>query len=412
MRTKLAFFKLSHFLRLIGIMLGIGDDIVTVITGSVGSIQKPVDLKFPKQVIQGSLGELAEVLSEGSELSPELAFGAALTCLSSMISGELTLCIPDFDTRLYTVLLGSSDIAKKSSTMKRVVQFFETIPSAYSLQVCHGVGSAEGLMRVIQENEKVLLCYDELESFFRKAGIEGSVLLQAFATLFESHKYESYTKHQAIVLENARLAFLACCTLATFEHCWTQEALSIGLDNRLFLVNADAKPPVAWPSHPSENRLEQLRKTLQMQLAQLPMKITASDKARRRFQDWYNTRYSKDSPFTKRLSTIAWKLMALLAFTQNRKEVDLEVVEQAIAICDHQALLREFACPSDVRNEHARMETNITRKLKEKGPLTQAELIKFTNAGKSGFYFFQQALRNLQECGVIGRTTNKWHLIA
>ncbi len=361
-------------------------------------------LRFPHEALKGSLGELATVLSRGNEIAPELAFGAALTCLGSMVSGAVNINLVGYDTRLFTVLLGASFSAKKSTAAKTVIEFFKSLTCGYPVRTCNGVGSAEGLAKAFGETKpdgRLLLNYDELEAFFRKAGIEGSVLLQTVTSLFESREFESHTKTHTIKLENVRLGFLACCTLQTYEHCWSSEALSIGLDNRLFLVNADAKPSVAWPEQPSEAEKERLRKKIQMQLAKLPVHYDITVEARHRFSEWYDRLMERNTPFVKRISTIAWRLMGLLTLTQDKDAIDLEVIDQVIALCDHQVRLRELSAPSDIVDKFARMEAAILKNLRIRGPLTERDLRRYTNADREGRFVFSRSLENLQKSDEI-----------
>ena len=77
-------------------------------------------LKFPQSAIVGSLGEVAHILSKGTEVPIELLYGAGLTYFGSMASGRLKLSIGlESDTRLYSILLGESARVKKSTAIDR-----------------------------------------------------------------------------------------------------------------------------------------------------------------------------------------------------------------------------------------------------------------------------------------------------
>ena len=103
---------------------------------------------FPRMAIKGSLGELASELSKGTEVPEEFIFATALTCFGAIASGQLTLKHGmDSDTRLFTVLLGKSASAKKSSAMSRTIEFFQKLNSPIPWIVKYGVGSAEGLAK-------------------------------------------------------------------------------------------------------------------------------------------------------------------------------------------------------------------------------------------------------------------------
>jgi len=131
----------SFWSRLLVSLLGIGTDTLTIAAG----LGVRTSTAFPKNAITGSLGDLALELSKGTEVPEEFTFAAAVTCFGSMASGNLELAIGlDSDTRLFTVLLGKSASAKKSSAMARTIEFFQNVQSAHRLHVNYGVGSAEG----------------------------------------------------------------------------------------------------------------------------------------------------------------------------------------------------------------------------------------------------------------------------
>src|SRR5436853_7930216 len=83
---------------------------------------------FPSSSIVGSLGELAKVLAEGTEVSEEFYYASALTCLGWLCGDSLKLNIGiEVEPRLFTILLGASYDARKSTAMKTTIKFFEKI---------------------------------------------------------------------------------------------------------------------------------------------------------------------------------------------------------------------------------------------------------------------------------------------
>jgi len=103
-------------------------------------------LIFPASALVGSLGELSKVLSEGTEVPEEFCFAAGLTAFGSMCGTHLKLNIGcHVEPRLYTVLLGESYQVKKSTAMRKVLEFFEPVHAhrlsiETGLIVSHGVG--------------------------------------------------------------------------------------------------------------------------------------------------------------------------------------------------------------------------------------------------------------------------------
>jgi len=377
------------------------------------AVSAPLDLTFPKAALKGSLGDLSELLSRNSEVSPEMVFGAALTCLGSMITGKLKSTKADSDVRLFTILLGPSYNAKKSTAIHKTRAFFEQdVKSGHPLEVCEGVGSAEGLAKKLEKTPSLLLTLDELESFFKKASIEGSVLLQTVNSLFEKTSYETVTRNAEISIPSARLSFLAACTLATYEHCWSADALSIGFDNRLFLVNGSLREGIAWDREAPPEERHEIALRIQAQLARLgdakhPLVIDGTLEAYRRYTEWYQEEiHASSSPYVKRLDTIASRLLPLLAFTQDKPQIDIDVVDSVIEIMRHQLNLRRCYNPIDAENKFARMEASIRRKLQEKGPLPDRELQKFTNATRVGTWVYKSSVTGLLAAGIIKKGKN------
>jgi hypothetical protein len=82
-------------------------------------------LVFPATSLIGSIGELAKVLSEGTEVPAEFIFAGGLTALGALCSRDLKLDIGcNAQPRLYTVILGNSADVKKSTALGKVLDFF------------------------------------------------------------------------------------------------------------------------------------------------------------------------------------------------------------------------------------------------------------------------------------------------
>jgi hypothetical protein len=365
---------------------------------------------FPQWVMEGSLGELARELSKGTEVPEEFIFATALTCFGAIASEQLTLKVGmDSDTRLFTVLLGKSASAKKSSAMARTIEFFRKLNSPIPWIVNYGVGSAEGLAKEFTTHNRILLAYDELRSFTDKTKVQASVLLPMIASLFEKYSWDNTTKTGAVSVRNARLSLVGCCTTETYEHLWTSEAIAIGMLNRLFVVDADAKPKVAWPSPPDQAVLEELRARIQQQFARLPITFDIAPDAKLLWGDWY--RNLPASEHAKRLDTIGLRLMPILALTMDKPTIDTHVMEHVTAMLDYELNLRALTDPIDADDRIARMEEKIRRNLKAKGPLTKRELRQSVHADRDGLWAFKTALTNLADNEDITLNDGKYSFV-
>jgi hypothetical protein len=180
---------------------------------------------------------------------------------------------------------------------------------------------------------------------------------------------------------------------------WSSGAIALGFPNRLFVINADAKPKVAWPKPPDEAEIERVRERLKVQLKRLPLAFDITSEARRHWAHWYET--LPDSEHKKRLDTIGFRLMSVLALTNDKDEVDLAIAEMVIAILDYELRVRILTDPIDADNAIARMEESIRRQLKQRGPRKKRDLQNDTNARRQGLWVFERALQNLQISGEV-----------
>tara|TARA_B100001964_G_scaffold146230_1_gene161021 strand:+ start:397 stop:2334 length:1938 start_codon:yes stop_codon:yes gene_type:complete len=355
----------------------------------------PTDLAFPKWVISGVAGEFSGLYSEALEPPQEFFYFAFLTCLGNVLADKLTLSLEITpQPRLYTVLIGESADDRKSTAADKTISFFgETFLEEFN--VCHGVGSAEGLQKRLEkaEHSKILLFMDELKQFVSKCKIDSSVLLPCVNTLFESNRYESQTKNSSINIEKGHLSVLACTTKATFDAMWTSAFTDIGFNNRIFLVPAKGKRQYALPQQIPEKYKNQLKKSLKsISLINEKLFMVLTSDAEKLYEEWYLN--LEQSVHSKRIDAYALRLMPLLAINDKKNVVDEETVRKAIAIANWQLEVRKELDPVDADNVVAKLEEKIRRQLR-KGTMKKYHLKQKTNANKTGLWYFDTALRNL-----------------
>jgi len=181
------------------------------------------------------------------------------------------------------------------------------------------------------------------------------------------------------------------------------------MPNRLFVVDADAKPKRAWPEPPDAAKLDTIRQRIQQQLARLPLTLDVRPDARARWQQWYNDLPA--SEHAKRLDTIGFRLMPILALTTDKDCVDLDVMERVIDILNYELRLRVLTDPIDADSQIAKLEERIRRALSAKGPLTKRELQQDVHAHRDGLWAFNAALSNLEENDEIDSLDGKYRLV-
>jgi hypothetical protein len=365
-------------------------------------------LTFPETSLVGSVGLMADLLSRGTEVPREFYFAAGLTVLGHAVAGSLQLDIGfEVEPRLYTVLLGDSYAVKKSTALKRTLEFFEGIDFAslglQPMNILYGVGSAEGLAIALRRNPRLLLAYDELRVFVDKSNVQNSALLPMVAALFDGHNWDNPTARRArsVSVRGARLALLGCCTTQTYADMWSNDAIAIGFPNRLFLVGGTKTRSVAWPAAPNPEEVAHLQALMSAQLLHLPAALGIDSDAKEVWEAWYQG--LQPTEHAKRLDTIGLRLLGLLAFTQDKTSVDLEVVVAVIDILDYELRLRELTDPIDADNRVARLEQAIRKVLGcNQGPtLRKRDLRRRTHADRYGLWAFDRALENLVRAGDI-----------
>ena len=273
--------------------------------------------------------------------------------------------------------------------------------------MCHGAGSAEGLLKLLKEKKNLLLCLDEMKHFVSKCGYDNSGLLPCTTSLFENTWFENVTKKSPIQLKNTHLSLLAASTVDTYQETWDPQFTNIGFNNRLFIVVGKGERKFAFPQKiPHEKKYELRLKLAQiLEFVQDGIELDLTSEAREFYQNWYMTR--ERSIHAKRLGNYARRLMGLLAVGQVRNEIDIDTARKAVALCDWELKVRKEYDPMDADSEVGRMEQKIQAKLRDNGEMTKAALVKATNAAKGKLWYFNMAIKNMREAEVIYQKKKK-----
>lgn len=372
--------------------------------------EKGDTIPFPTEVMDGLAGEFADLYSTYLESPKQFFYMAFLTCLGSHLSDWLTIDLElQQQPRFYTILLGESADDRKSTAIWKTVNFFKL---TYDVKFClaHGVGSAEGLQRLLKEHNRLILCFDEFKQFTNKCGIENSVLLPAINTLFEENEYGTATKDKIFRIEDAYLSMLAASTTATYDRIWNATRfLDIGFNNRLFLVPGRGKRRFPLPKKIPQDHVEDLSfrvRRLKADFIETP-RIKIESEAEAIFNDWYLN--LENSVHTKRLDTYATRLMSVMSVNEKKTTVDADIIEKILKIVNWQLEVRRLLDPVDAEGIQARMEQNIRRNLQRK-PLTEGQLKNNVRGQQVGIFYYERAKTMLEKAGEIyfDKGVNRW----
>jgi len=367
-------------------------------------------LAFP-EIMTGAAGEFAEVYSAALEVPMHFLYISYLTCLRSIIAHKVTLnseIAPQ--PRLFVVLLGESADDRKSTALNKTTGFFrETLTD---FQACWGIGSAEGLQKLMEQSQNLLLCFDEFKQFISKCRIDGSVLLPCVNTLFESNRYQNITSKSEVNLERAYLSMLAASTVATYERTWDASFTDIGFNNRLFLVPGSGEKKFSFPKKISFEDKAKLRDRLGAILKAVAeeTEFDITPEAEAIYHNWYMN--LERTIHAKRLDTYALRFMILLAVNERRGRIDRDIVDKVARLMDWQLEVRRLHDPIDADGQTAKTEEKIRRILRAKGPLTDRDLKRHVHADRTGLWIYQTAIRNLQAAREIRwmKTEKQWQL--
>ena len=277
-----------------------------------------------------------------------------------------------------------------------MVSFFkETI---LDFCVVWGVNSAEGLQKLFEKMTNILLVFDEFRLFVTKSKNEGSVLLPAATSLFESNHFETHTKTTSVIIEKAHLSIMAASTIETFERIWDPAFTDIGFLNRLFIIPGSGQRKFSIPPPVPESEKWRVKNELKEILALVGdfKELDLTPEAKARFDHWYLNQ--EPSVYGKRLDGYALRFMPLLAVNASKLEVDLEIVEKVLSLVDWQRKVREALSPIDADSVTAKMEEKIRRQLKL-GDKSEPKLKRATHAHRVAYGFMNRRKKICNERG-------------
>jgi len=365
-------------------------------------------LVFPDDIMSGLAGKFADLYSTYLEPPAHFFYFCFLSCLGSFL--PLTLASElKTQPRIFIVLLGQSADEKKSTAITKTINFFQDVLTIF--KVCFGVGSAEGLQKILKEYSRLLLVFDELKQLIGKCKIDGSILLPFINTLFESNRYEAHTKTASIYLDNVHLSLLAASTIQTYEHTWDSSFTDIGFNNRLFIVPGSGEKKHSFPEKIPELEKVILQRKLGdiLQFVNDGLEVDITQDARALYHTWYMG--LDRSIHAKRLDTYALRFMMLLAVNEMKKTIDQGIVEKVIRLMDWQLAVRQLYDPIDADSQMAKMEEKIRRVLRI-GARSDRDLKIAVHASRAGSWFYQTAIRNLSSAREIrfDKTNKRWEL--
>lgn len=379
---------------------------------------------FPQAGYMGVLADFADLYGQHYEPPKEFFYVDALALVGAALSGRLRVDIGlPCQPRLYVNKIARSAWDRKSTSTRIAEKFVRgALGAGIGMpEIVRGVGSAEGLARALAASRRVALLCDELRRFEAKAGIQSSALLPMVNELFELNHYQNRTKDQNLTVKDGHLTFMSNSTEETWQSLLgASEFADIGFLNRMFLVHGSTSKRIARPVAPATHLVQLLEQDLALKFAALPplnadgtvareVVLTFTPSAAASWDQWYCG--LSLSAETARLDTIGPRLMALLAFSAGKPDVDDDVIDATLALLEYQRGVREACAPIVAENPAAKVEAKIRRALERHGPLSERDVRRYTHADRDGIERFGRALYGLQRAGEVQLKNGKWELV-
>ncbi len=389
------------------------------------SVEVGRDLKFPDSAIIGLGREFTDLYSANYEAPPVFWYHAFLTFLGAWLSKKVVLGGTNEPPRLYTTLLGLSAWSRKSSSQDDTEDFFARVQNEYYGQmsavqaaetgapsILHGSGSAEGLAKRIQRDQKrpILMKFDELKSLIDKGRQDGSQLMPLLTNTWGKGRWSNETLTYSIELTDAAISLLSACTLKTFESAFRGAEADIGFLNRLWIAPGRSDRVIDVPEAPSAEARDKLVKKVVEAIRGLvavdggmTQAVFAPD-ARAFWKAWYTEfqRRVAMSETAARIDSYGLRLCILLAACEqttlnSQLVITPLVVGAVIQMLEWQMKVREQFYPTIADNQTAAMEQKI-RKVLTRAPgqwVRRKDVYNNANGHRAGMPTFDKALDGL-----------------
>jgi hypothetical protein len=121
------------------------------------------------------------------------------------------------------------------------------------------------------------------------------------------------------------------------------------------------------------------------------------------WSEWYLGDEYPTGVHSKRLDTLGWRLLVLLAFNEGKAEIDVDVTTKVIKIMEWEYKVRCFYSPIKAANRSAQMEESIRRRLlaAPNDTLPMGRLKSEVGLYHHGYSVFESAMKRLTNARAI-----------
>ncbi len=377
------------------------------------------DKGFPEfPFFTGSLADLASALAP--DLPWEFKFASAMTFWGLIRSGLDTLeSEPYLQPRFYTALVADPGRGK-SAAIKEVRSIFARISSRFSR--CSSVDSGPALVDEFHEQSEqmkkalfgdraaILLDPDELSDLFEKSKSSRqsrNTIAGELLKLFEGNITANHARSTGkgkIEIENAHLAIIGGATTDGYPTLWTGTGGGAnGLQSRFTIVASHVSKLPSQQQPTDAEKLAAVILRLCDQAARPGQRFKISDEASRRLKIWWNST-PRDKASEIRIADLVKRILIILASTNDADEIDIKLMEQAIAFGNYQIAVREQLNPMDSHSWVQGFENAILQVFQRSGEaLTYNDVRRLIHPERKpgGVGVFFQAFQNLARSGML-----------
>jgi hypothetical protein len=246
----------------------------------------------------------------------------------------------------------------------------------------------------------LVLVYDELRAFVQKCAIKGSNLLQVVNSLFELNYIENAVKDHYRRVDNAHISIMAFSTNETWATLFTTNFIDIGFINRLWIVPAGETHRKKFiPESIPQHKKDDLKCKFNNLLEDFPsgtvieMSVDAED----RMQEWYLS--LEQTEFTTRLDGYGLRFLQIMAISENKKEIGIEMAERCISLLEWQKQVREAYQPHEYTDVMSQIQNLIRQDVRKHPKVSKGRLLNDIHSKRFDSWKVERALENLIKNG-------------
>lgn len=369
--------------------------------------------RFPTEVMYGtSVYEyFVKPVTDVNSRVPEFMWLPAVQIMLNYLTLRVHIKDKNFKGNLYSVIIGKKG-SVKSDSVKDAIHYMTEVgiadhagmdtQSAQGKALVWSAGSPEGLGLDMHKTncKNAILFYDELSTLTKKAGIDGSNMVGALLTMYESGKFANAikAKKDSYGLQPGTYAtsLISCTTDETFKPLWAILAgATTGLNDRfIFLLQPEMLPePTPQIVINTDLNAVKTKELVDKAVKQGIYSIFDQSPLRRL--------YKLDNRYGHR----AEKFALYFAVDLGKDEIDEECIERACMVVDYEIAVKKYLQTYDAVTREGVYQQELISLLKNSGgEMKLREIERKMNSTRFGTGLWYQIYEGLKKASWIKET--------